>query len=81
MNGQVLGLMKQRKEKFSSAQPLREKIVGELKEKAELGYLGIPRNLGSSGYAAGGQVGIKIAQGSMLRNTKNESRYVPSATQ
>ena len=41
------------KKKGSSTQPLREKIVGELKEKAELGYLGIPKNLGSSGYVVG----------------------------
>ena len=45
--------MKQRK-KGSSTQPLRGKISGELKKKAESGYLGIPKNLGSSGYVAEG---------------------------
>ena len=50
MNGQTLGLIK--KEKRSSAQSLREKIVGEPERKTELGYLGISKILGSLGYAA-----------------------------
>ena len=50
MNGQALGLTKQRK-KRCSARPLREKITREPKEKAEPEYLGIPRSLGSSAYA------------------------------
>ena len=39
------------KKKGSPAQPLREKIAGELRKKAEPGYLGILRDLGFSGYA------------------------------
>ena len=41
------------KEKRSSDQPLKEKIAGEPREKIEPGYLGIPKSLGSSGYAVG----------------------------
>ena len=39
------------KERKSSAQPLKvRKIVGEPKKSTRLGYLGIPRSLGSSGH-------------------------------
>ena len=39
------------KERRSSPAPKGKKIVEELREKIELGYLRIPRSLGSSGYA------------------------------
>ena len=41
------------KEKEKLSPLLREKIVGESREKAELGCLEIPKNLGSSRYATG----------------------------
>ena len=50
-SGQALGLMKQRKEKLSP--DLKGKITGNPKRKVELGYLRIPRGLGSLGYATG----------------------------
>ena len=52
MNGQVLDLTKQRKEEVQPS-PQGTKIAGESREKVELRYLGIPRSLGSSGYAHG----------------------------
>ena len=49
--GKLWVLRSKEKEKLNTF--LREKIAGESKEKAELGCLEIPRNLGSSGYATG----------------------------
>ena len=51
MSGQALGLTKQRKEKLSP--DLKGKIAGNPKRKVELGYLRIPKGLGSLGYATG----------------------------
>ena len=52
-----------KEKKGSSTQPLREKIAGELRKKAEPRYLGIPRNLGSLEYAARDQLGLRQLKG------------------
>ena len=75
MDGQALGLTKQRKEK-SPTQPSKvRKISGEPRENTSLGYLGF---LGAwdPWDEQHGQVGIKTIQEGMPRNTKNKDRYV-----
>ena len=79
MNGQALGLRKERKKKMDAQPILYKKIfLGSL----ERDWTRIPwdsQKLGILGKCRKGSAGIVTVQGSMLMNTKNEDRHVLSA--
>ena len=73
---------KEKKSKGSLAQPSIKGAPREPREKkwARLGYLGIAKTRERIlGKCRKESAGTWIAQGSMLMDTRNEERYVPSA--
>ena len=81
MNGQALGLRKERKKKMDAQPILYKKIfLGSLERERD--WTRIPwdsQKLGILGKCRKGLAGIVTVQGSMLMNTKNEDRHVLSA--
>ena len=79
MNGQALGLRKERKKKMDAQPILYKKIfLGSL----ERDWTRIPwdsQKLGILGKCRKGSARIVTVQGSMLMNTKNKDRHVLSA--